>query len=52
MIVMGIQDIQKYWTIKKINNPLPTTIYMYINMKPSKQLVNRLVKETLEQKYT
>jgi hypothetical protein len=25
---------------------------MYINMKPSKQLVNRLVKETLEQKYT
>lgn len=25
---------------------------MYINMKPSKDLVNKLVKETLEQKYT
>lgn len=25
---------------------------MYINMKPSKELINRLVKETLEQKYT
>ncbi len=25
---------------------------MYINMKPSKQLVNKLVRETLEQKYT
>lgn len=25
---------------------------MYINMKPSKELVKRLVKETLEQKYT
>lgn len=25
---------------------------MYINMKPSKQLVSKLVKETLEQKYT